>query len=174
MATNFVDFALDPLTGDLDFSGQSINLIESNQLSLRQRLYLRFAIWSGDWWFDETFGFPYRAFISKKTIKSVLDGRIKSEVRMEPDVMEISEFRSEMDVVNRTYQCFFTVVTQEGIEVNMAFMGQDGFEYPTPPEGNTSLCGDEGVVIQFKNKLYYLINFRLPSYGDATWVNNWK
>lgn len=174
MATSFVDFALDPLTGDFDFSGEQINLIQTNQMSLRQRLYLRFSIWQGDWWFDQTFGFPYRAFISKKTVKGVLDGRIKSEVRLEPDVLDIIDFQSSMDVSNRTYQCFFTVTTVEGEEIGLAFMGGDSYMYPTPPEGNTQLCGDENNVIVFKNKLYYLINFRLPSYGDKTWINKWK
>lgn len=174
MATQFKDFALDPVTGDLDFSGGGMNVILTNLMSLRQRLYLRFSIWSGDWYFDESFGFPYRSYISKKTIKAVLDGRIRSEVRLEPDVLEISSFQSVMDVVNRSYQCFFTVVTTEGEELNLAFTGADQYLYPTPEEGNATLCGDDGAIIEFKNKLYYLINFRLPQYGDSTWINNWK
>ena len=174
MATSFVDFALDPLTGDFDFSGSQINLLETNQMSLRQRLYLRFSIWQGDWWFDPTIGFPYRAFIGKKVMKTVLDGRIKSEVRLEPDVVDLVDFQSSMDISSRTYRCFFTVMTVEGEEIGLAFMGGDSYIYPTPPEGNAQLCGDENNVIVFKNKLYYLINFRLPSYGDSTWVNTWK
>jgi len=174
VATQFKDFALDPLTGDLDLSGGQMNLILTNQKSLRQRLFLRFAIWNGDWFFDDTFGFPYRAFIAKKTVKSVLDARIKKEVRLEPDVINITDFNSEMDVVSRSYQCYFTVSTEEGEEVNLAFVGSDPYLYPTPPEGGASLCGDESEVITFKNKLYYLINFQLPRYGDKTWVNTWK
>lgn len=177
MATQFKDLLLDPLTGDLDFGSpgdRTMRVVLSNQLSLRQRLYLRFAIWYNDWYFDETFGFPYRTFVGKKTVKSVLDGRIKSEVRQEPDVLQIIDFRSRMDVVARSYECYFTVVTAEGEEINLAFIGADQFEYPTPPEGNAQLCGDENGIITFKNKLYYLINFRLPKYGDSTWVNNWK
>ncbi len=177
MATQFKDLLLDPLTGDLDFGSpgdRGMRLALTNQLSLRQRLYLRFAVWAGDWYFDETFGFPYRTFVGKKTVKAVLDGRIKSEVRQEPDVLQIIDFQSTMDVVSRSYKCFFTVVTAEGEEINLAFVGEDEYQYPTPPESNVQLCGDEGVIINFKNKLYYLINFRLPKYGDSTWVNTWK
>lgn len=174
MATQFKDFQLDPITGDLDFTDSQMNLLQTNQMSLRQRLYLRFAIWSGSWYFDEAFGFPYRTFISKKTIKAVLDGRIKSEVRQEVDVLSINDFQSSMDVLSRSYQCFFTVVTQEGEELNLAFVGADPYTYPTPPESNVTLCGDEGEIIRFKNKLYYLINFQLPEYGSKTWVNKWK
>lgn len=177
MATQFKDLLLDPLTGDLDFGApgdRGMKVVLTNQLSLRQRLYLRFAIWAGDWYFDETFGFPYRTFIGKKTVKAVLDGRIKSEVRQEPDVLQIIDFQSTMDVVSRSYKCYFTVVTAEGEEVNLAFVGEDQYQYPTPPAGNVQLCGDDGAIINFKNKLYYLINFQLPKYGDRTWVNTWK
>ena len=175
MATIFKDLLLDPLTGDLDFgTNNSMQIVTTNQMSLRQRLFLRFAVWAGDWYFDETFGFPYRTFISKKTVKAVLDGRIRYEVRQEPDVISIVDFNSKMDVSSRSYECFFTVVTVEGEEINLAFVGSDPYEYPTPPEGNVQLCGDEGSIIEFKNKLYYLINFRLPKYGDSTWVNTWK
>lgn len=177
MSTNFKDFLLDPQTGDLLFDSgdeRGLYLTPTNQKSLRQRLYLRFGIWSGDWYFDEAFGFPYRTFIAKKTVKAVLDGRIKSEVRQEPDVIDIIDFKSEMDVVSRSYRCYFTVLTEENEEINLAFVGQDQYFYPTPPEGNVSLCGDDSEIIEFGNKLYYLINFRLPRFGDTTWHNSWK
>lgn len=177
MATQYKDFFLDPSTGDLDFGttgSRGMSLVTTNQLSLRQRLYLRFAIWGGSWYFDEAFGFPYRTFIAKKVIKAVLDGRIKSEVRQEPDVMDVLDFTSVINIDTRSYECYFTVTTQEGEEVNLAFYGGDAYRYPTPPEGNVQLCGDESTLITFKNKLYYLINFRLPQYGDSTWVNKWR
>lgn len=177
MATQYKDFLLDPQTGDFSFGTadkKEMVIVTSNQMSLRQRLYMRFGVWAGDWYFDEAFGFPYRTFIAKKTVKAVLDGRIKSEVRQEPDVLEITDFQSSMNVNSRTYECYFTVVTAEGEEINLAFIGADQFQYPTPPESNVSLCGDEGAIITFKNKLYYLINFQLPKYGDSTWVNTWK
>lgn len=177
MPTRFKDLLLDPATGDLDFGtpgNRGMSVVTSNQMSLRQRLYLRFAIWGGDWYFDEAFGFPYRTFVGKKTMRAVLDGRIKAEVRLEPDVLQIVGFTSQMNISSRTYQCHFTVVTVEGEEVNLAFVGEDQYTYPTPPDSNVQLCGDEGSIITFKNKLYYLINFRLPKYGDSTWVNKWK
>jgi hypothetical protein len=173
MPTLFSDFTLDA-SGDLDFSDGGIGLIESNQVSLRQRLYIRFNVWTGDWYFDESFGFPYRTFISKKTMKAVLDNRIKDTVRLEPDVMSIVDFRSVMKSASRSYECYFTVITQEGEEVSLAFLGSDPYQYPTPPEGNVTLCGDDNQFINWQNKLYYLINFRLPIYGDATWYNTWS
>lgn len=172
MPTLYSDVQMDPVTGDLDISGNTMHLIDSNQISLRQRLWIRFSVWTGDWYFDELFGFPYRAFIGNKVTKSVLDGRIKAEVRAEDDVLDITDFTSTMDVVVRSYTCYMTVTTREGDVINIAFSGEKQYSYPTPSDNAVSLCGDD-QWIKWQNKLYYLINFRMPEYGDATWINTW-
>lgn len=171
MATLYSDLLMDPVTGDLDVS-TGLQLIESNQTSLRQRLWLRFNIWTGNWYFDESFGFPYRTYLSKKVMKTVLDNKIKEVTRLEPDVLEITAFHSTMDHTTRSYQAFFEVTTKEQEVVRLAFVGQDEYYYPTPEEGATVLCDDDGWIT-WANKLYYLINFRLPRTGDATWWNTW-
>ena len=171
MATLYSDLLLDPTTMDLDVS-QGLQLVESNVTSLRQRLWMRFNVWTRSWYFDESFGFPYRAYLSKKVLKTVLDNKIKEVTRMEPDVLEIRNFNSSMDRVSRSYQAFFEVVTKEQEVVRIAFIGEDEFYYPTAGEGSTTLCDNEGWI-EWSNKLYYLINFRLPITGDATWWNTW-
>lgn len=171
MATLYSDFLMDPVTGDLDVS-TGLQLIDSNQVSLRQRLWLRFNVWAGDWYFDETFGFPYRTYLSKKVMKTVLDNKIKEITRLEPDVLEILDFRSTMDHTTRSYSAFFEVLTKEQEIVRLAFVGGDDYYYPTPSTDGAQLCGDDGWI-EWGNKLYYLINFRLPRTGDATWWNTW-
>lgn len=163
---------MDPVTGDLDVS-KGLTLIESNQTSLRQRLWLRFNVWVGDWYFDESFGFPYRTYISKKVMKTILDNKIKEVTRLEPDVLEITSFNSTMDHTTRSYQAFFEVTTREQEIVRIAFVGTDEYYYPAPEEGVTTLCDDDGWI-PWANKLYYLINFRLPRTGDLTWWNTWS
>lgn len=172
VTTLYQDMALDPVTGDLDFSNGELNFIEDNLNSLRQRLYFRFNIWQGDWYFDETFGFPYRTYISKRVAKTVLDNKIKEHTRFEPDVVAITDFTSKMNKVSRTYECYFTVLTTEGEELSLAFVGSNEFSYPTPNDQGASMCGDNGWIT-YANKLYYLINFRLPTFGDVTWHNKW-
>nr|DAY62347.1 MAG TPA: Baseplate wedge protein [Caudoviricetes sp.] len=171
MPTLYSDFLIDPTTGDLDIRS-GLQVIESNQMSLRQRLWMRFNTWTGSWYFDETFGFPYLSFIGKKVMKTVLDNKIRSIAREEPDVLNIINFESTMDRRSRTYQAFFEVATKENEIVRIAFIGFDQFEYPQPEAGSTSLCDDEGWI-KWANKLYYLINFRLPRTGDATWWSEW-
>lgn len=171
MATLFSDFLMDPVTGDLSVS-TGLSLIEDNLTSLRQRLWLRFSIWAGDWYFDESFGFPYRAYLSKHVLKTILDNKIKEVTRLEPDVLDITDFTSVMDKTSRSYQAYFQVTTTEHEIVNIAFVGTEDYYYPIPDEGSTILCDDTGWIA-WANKLYYLINFRLPRPGDATWWNTW-
>lgn len=171
MPTLYSDFAIDPATGDLDVS-TGLRLLESNVDSLRQRLWMRFNVWTGDWYFDETFGFPYRTYLSKKVMKTILDNKIKAVARLEPDVIDIPTFQSVIDRKTRTYQAYFEVTTSEQEIVRLAFVGSEDFGYPTPDDGTATLCDDNGWI-PWGNKLYYLINFRLPQIGDTTWWNTW-
>ena len=169
MGTLYADLALDPSTMDLDVRN-GLRIIDTNLESLRQRLYLRFNIWQRAWYFDETFGFPFADFLSKKVLKAVLDNKIKEACRSEPDVRDVINFKSVMDAGSRSYQAFFDVITVEDETISLAFVGFDEYTYPTPDDGQTSLCSDkEGFI--WAEKLYHLINFRLPRTGDATW---WK
>ncbi|QEQ94903.1 hypothetical protein pEaSNUABM56_00104 [Erwinia phage pEa_SNUABM_56] len=174
MSTLFSDLLLDPVTGDLDVSS-GLQLIDTNVVSLRQRLYLRFNIWQGDWYFDETIGFPYRTYLGQKVMKTILDNKIKEITRLESDVLSINDFSSTMDRTGRSYEAYFEVLTVEQEIVRIAFMGSsDAYFYPNPDDATTpsSLCGEDGWV-SWSNKLYYLVNFRLPRPGDSTWYNTW-
>lgn len=173
MATFYSDLLVDPTTGDLDVSA-GLQIIEQNAVSLRQRLWLRFNIWQGDWYFDETIGFPYRAYLGQKVMKTILDNKIKETTRLEPDVLSISDFSSSMDRKGRSYEAYFEVLTQEQEIVRIAFLGSQDFYYPSPDDNKnlSSLCGEDGWV-SWSNKLYYLVNFRLPRPGDSTWYNTW-
>ena len=141
MTTLYSDFLLDPDTGDLDVSN-GLSLIISNQISLRQRLYLRFNTWQGAWYFDETFGFPHRSYIGKKVMKAVLDNKIKEVINEEPDVLSIENFSSSMDVSYRSYEASCTVYTTEGEEVELEFSGSKGYIYPEPSDETVTLCGE--------------------------------
>jgi len=174
MATFYSDLLIDPTTGDLDVS-VGLQLIESNVVSLRQRLWMRFNVWQGDWYFDETLGFPYRTYLGQKVMKAVLDNKIKETTRLEPDVVSVNNFSSLMDRRGRSYEAYFEVLTLEQEIVRIAFVGSLDYSYPDPGNGKplSSLCGDDGWIV-WSNKLYYLVNFRLPRPGDSTWYNTWQ
>lgn len=173
MSTQYQDFKLNPLTGDLDLSGSSLNIIDKNTESLQQRLLLRFSIWEGNWLYDTDFGFPYRTYIGNKVLKGIIDAKIKETVRKENDVLAIENFTSSLTNSSRSYSAYFDVITEELESISFAFLSDDQYAYPIGTGGPGRICDESGLV-ELANKLYYLINFRMPSYGDSTWVNNWE
>lgn len=173
MATEYQDFKLNASTGDLDLSGNTMNIVEKNNESLQQRLLMRFSIWEGNWEYDLDLGFPYRAYIGNKVTKAIIDAKIKQVTRLEDDVIAIENFSSTLNNKSRSYSAFFEVVTSESLIVPLAFVSIDEFNYPDGTGGPSLLCNEDGQI-EAANKLYYLINFRMPSYGDSTWINRWS
>lgn len=172
MATNFIDLQLDKSTGDLLFRNGDLVLIDNNLDSLWQRLTLNFSIWLGEWQFNTTYGFPYQDLLGKKTPKNVVDSAVRVAVFKEPDVLRIQNFTSSFDKNTRSYEAYFEVITTELETINIAFIGND-YIYPSPEDTTQQLCPSLGDVV-FGEKLYHLINFRLPFTKDATWINEWQ
>ncbi|WP_338429386.1 hypothetical protein V3429_02235 [Aeromonas jandaei] len=169
--TNFIDLQLDKETGDLLFIDGDLVLVQTNLDSLWQRLSLRFSIWLGEWQFNLDYGFPYASLLGKKTPKEVVDAAIKTSVFKEPDVLRIEGFESSFNKETRSYEAYFTVITTELESVNIAYLGTQ-YIYPTPEDTKIDMCPSYGEVI-YGQKLYHLINFRLPVWGDLTWINKW-
>lgn len=170
MATNNSDLFLDPETGDLKLVNNDLFLIKNNIDSVRQRLALRFSIWKDEWKFNLDFGFPYWSYLGRKTSKQIIDVKVRQTATSPSDVLRIENFTSTFE--NRYYQAYFTVITTELEEVNVSFIGLDEYTYPSPEDTTQDLCPSLGEV-EYGEKLYYLINFRLPSFGDVSWINNW-
>lgn len=173
MATNFIDLQLDKSTGDILFKNGDLVLIDTNIDSLWQRLSLNFSIWLGEWAFNLDYGFPYQNLLGRKTPKQVVDSAIRTAVFKEPDVLRIEGFSSSFNKNTRAYEAYFQVITTELETVNIAFIGSDEYLYPSPEDSTQQLCPSLGDV-EFGEKLYHLINFRLPFSKDATWINEWQ
>lgn len=172
MATEYQDFKLSAATGDLDFSSNSVNIVTQNNESLQQRLLMRFSIWQGNWLFDTDLGFPYKSYISNKVLKTIIDSKIKETTRLESDVLAIENFTSTLVNSSRAYSAYFDVITEELETVSFAFISVDEYDYPEGTGGPGRICDEDGIV-EAANKLYYLINFRMPRGGDSTWINEW-
>lgn len=171
MATNNSDLMLHPETGDLLLTNNDLTLITSNLDSVRQRLALKFSIWKNEWQFDISFGFDYLSYIGKKVSKSIIDAKVKQTALSPSDVLRIENFNSSFS--KRFYEAYFTVVTTELEEVNIAFFGIDEFSYPSPESLENEICPVEGQI-ELGGKLYHFINFRLPFNQDSTWINEWQ
>ena len=131
MATSYSDILLTE-DGDIDLSTDSAIFIDSNQLSLRQRLNMRFAVWQGEWKYNSTFGTPYKSYVGKPTTKSAMDAEIKRQIFKETDVISINSFSSSLDRQARTYTCIAIISTREDDSLTYLLNLRDNFEYILP------------------------------------------
>ena len=131
MATSHSDILLTD-DGDIDLSTDSVIFIDSNQLSLRQRLNMRFAVWQGEWKYNSTFGTPYKSYVGKPTTKSAMDAEIKRQIFKETDVISINSFSSSLDRQARTYTCIAIISTREENSLTYLLNLRDNFEYILP------------------------------------------
>ena len=131
MATSYSDILLTD-DGDIDLSTNSVIFIDSNQLSLRQRLNMRFAVWQGEWKYNTLFGTPYKSYVGKPTTKSAMDAEIKRQIFKETDVISINSFSSSLDRQARTYTCIAIISTREEDSLTYLLNLRDNFEYILP------------------------------------------
>ena len=131
MATSYSDILLTD-DGDIDLTSEDIIFINSNQSSLRQRLNMRFAVWQGEWKYNNTFGTPYKSYVGKPTTKSAMDAEIKRQIFKETDVISINSFSSSLDRQARTYTCIAIISTREEDSLTYLLNLRDNFEYILP------------------------------------------
>lgn len=131
MATSYSDILLTD-DGDIDLSTDSVIFIDSNQLSLRQRLNMRFAVWQGEWKYNSAFGTPYKSYVGKPTTKSAMDAEIKRQIFKETDVISINSFSSSLNRQARTYTCVAIISTREEDSLTYFLNMRDSFEYILP------------------------------------------
>lgn len=130
MSTDYSDILL-TTDGDIDLSSDDAVFISTNLESLRQRLNIRFAVWQGEWKYNELLGTPYREYIGKAFNKSTIDAEIKRQALLEPDVERLDNFSSAFDRNSRLYSCSFTVETNEE-SISYGLVLKDSFEYAIP------------------------------------------
>lgn len=130
MSTDYSDILL-TTDGDIDLSSDDAVFISTNLDSLRQRLNIRFAVWQGEWKYNELLGTPYREYIGKAFNKSTIDAEIKRQALLEPDVERLNSFSSAFDRNSRLYSCSFEVETNEE-SISYGLVLKDSFEYVIP------------------------------------------
>ena len=130
MSTDYSDILL-TTDGDIDLSSDDAIFISTNLDSLRQRLNIRFAVWQGEWKYNEFLGTPYREYIGKVFNKATIDAEIKRQALLEPDVERLDNFSSAFDRNSRLYSCSFDVETNEE-SISYGLVLRDSFEYIIP------------------------------------------
>lgn len=103
---------------DIDVSNNDLHLVATESQSIRQRLIIKILTYQGEWFLNSQLGVPYYEFIlganrSKETIDSIMQTAILEE----PEVLEITRFKSRIDTISRAYEMEFTIRVTNSPEV---------------------------------------------------------
>lgn len=113
------DMLNNPETGDAFFINGSTPITYENKVTVAQKLKIKLLTFKQEWFLDKTIGVPYFQTILKRNVsKSTIDTIFQEQILSEPDVLEIVEFNSIVDVTARSYQLSFRVRTNENQTTN--------------------------------------------------------
>lgn len=109
------DLYLDPLTGDIAIDGLNASIVLGAE-RVRQNLYVKLKLFSGEWFLDTEFGTPYLDSILGKQI--TLNGAVaalKTSILEVSDVDSITRFDYSFDRAQRKLTVDFDCHTPFGI-----------------------------------------------------------
>ena len=105
------DDPLSPNFGDLVYDNSRATTTVNQADSVAQRLSIKLKTFKGEWFINTDTGIPYyQEIFGKVRNKQTIDAIFQKAILEEPDVLEIVEFSSSIDV-GRTYSLIFRVRT---------------------------------------------------------------
>ncbi len=165
------DFLMDPDGQDLVYSAGKMGYTQSIRELLRNKLYISFRAFKGEYFYNTDFGiYDKNIFLNKTVTKNQVDAYLISEINSFEEVDELRSFQSEYDPANRIYSLTFvvrTITEENGIfTINMLPPGEQ-IKYPDPQDRiEAALC--EVPTVENSNAFYELLNFELPT--DLYWL----
>tara|TARA_Y100001956_G_scaffold73300_1_gene79380 strand:- start:317 stop:676 length:360 start_codon:yes stop_codon:yes gene_type:complete len=112
------DIYYDPVSGDIDITGNKVRLTTSNIEEVRQKVEIRLRTFKEEWFMNVEAGLPYFQIILQKGVsKNYIDAQVKSVTLKTNGVIGIESFNSEIDNRTRTYIANMRLTTSEGIVV---------------------------------------------------------
>jgi len=94
--------------GKTTFTGSDFILTSDYLESVGQRIYIRLKSTFGKWFLDTEYGVDWFGKIfGKVKNKNRIDLILKSTIKKEPLVEDITYFKSEIDPMTRVYSCVF-------------------------------------------------------------------
>lgn len=111
-----MDILLDEDTHDIVFINGDVPTTQGQKVTVAQRLKVRLQTFLGEYFLNTTIGVPYyQRIFGKIKNKSTVDTIFQREILSDEGVLEITSYRSDLDVSSRFLQVTFTVRTSEGI-----------------------------------------------------------
>lgn len=115
-----VDIYLDPVTNDLDLTGNTLRLTKTVQENTRQRVLITLNTNKGEWPFNISFGIPWlknennNTQLLGKTSKNIIDSAIKKAILTRQGIVSIEQYSSTLDKVTRRMTVNFKALTETG------------------------------------------------------------
>ena len=105
------DNPLSPSFGDLMYDNNGVTVTVDQADSVAQKLSIKLRTFKTEWFINTDTGIPYyQEIFGKVRNKQTIDAIFQKAILEEPDVLEIVEFSSSIDV-GRTYSLIFRVRT---------------------------------------------------------------
>ncbi|NJR73230.1 MAG: hypothetical protein HC773_05160 [Scytonema sp. CRU_2_7] len=109
-----IDFALDPVTHDLLFENDSLQIV-TDEDQLAQNLKIRLQFFLGEWFLNTGVGVPfYSEILVKNPNVANIDAIIKAQILDTVGVSQLLEYNSSFSNALRSYSINFTVRTIYG------------------------------------------------------------
>lgn len=116
------DLLLDPVTGDLDVSGDTLHITEEGSESIAQRLKIRLRFFFTEWVLDRSQGTKWFEIVLRKGVdKFAADAEIRRVVLETPEIKTIENWLSTIDSFTRSYEVRFDVKTTQGETLSFGF-----------------------------------------------------
>ncbi len=114
------DIYLDPTTGDIDLTNNTMRLTQTVEELTRQRLSITLQAYKGEWIFNILFGVPYlkndnnpTQLLGKGT-QGLLDVELKRVILNTEGVLSLDEYESSLNQTTREFFVAFKATTEEG------------------------------------------------------------
>lgn len=107
------DYKLDS-TGDLDLSSLSIQILDTEESAVRQRLQVILGTFQGEWFLNTEAGIPYftEPFINRPD-KIAVDNILKTEIINTEGVVSLDKYTSTINS-NRNLSVSFSATSETG------------------------------------------------------------
>ena len=164
------DLLLDSDGQDMVLNKGKFYMTSSARELLRQRLYILFRAFVGEWFLNTEFGlYDKSIFLSKGVTQNQIDAYIVNKINQIPEVDTILSFESEYNNSNRVYSLTFVIKVGEDTGVYRINLTPPGVEISYPdPQGELEGFICDAPNLELTNAFYEMMNFGLP--GDIAWL----
>lgn len=119
------DIYLNPTTGDIDLTNNTMRLTNNTQELTSQRVDIWLSMFRGEWFYNILSGIPYLANDNNReqllgnTNKGIFDIAIRTGITTRQGIQRLDSYESILDPARRTLTVSFSATTQSGEIVNV-------------------------------------------------------